>query len=112
MAAQRPAASANWPELSVASTSGVSVTSNVAVVSTFTWVAHARSVGVGVGAAAEASVQFNGVESAMMSIEPETGLPPPSPGLLVACETRNVNNPLLEIGQLQHSANSWSALQT
>src|SRR5277367_6456670 len=107
MAVQRPDNSASSPALRVASRNGVSVESNAAAtVSTFTWVDHARSVGVGVGAAAEASVQFNGVESAMIWIEPLTGTPPPSPGLNVTCTTSKCSSPLAEIGQLQHSVSS------
>src|SRR5271163_931959 len=107
MAAQRPDNSDSCPALRVASRNCVSVESNASeAVSKFTWVDHARSVGVGVGAAAEASVQNNGVESAMIWIEPEVGVPPPSPGFNVARTTSNCSSPLAEIGQLQHSVSS------
>src|ERR1700722_3837421 len=107
---QREPASVSSPELSGASKSGVSVTSNAFSVagptlSTFTCVAHARSVGVGVGVTAEVSVQL-AVLSATMSIDPDTATPPPSPGFAVAVATVNENIPFGVIGQAQHSVNS------
>jgi hypothetical protein len=46
------------------------------------------------------------VLSEMMSIEPETGVVPPSPGFAVAVATVNENIPFGVIGQAQHSDNS------
>ena len=118
---QRAPASVSSPELSGASKSGVSVTSNALSVGTptlsaFIWVAQARRSGVGVGAPAAASVQL-AVLSEMMSMEPETGVVPPSPGFAVAVATvcllytSQMPNPLsLARISVQRDASSVSSL--